>query len=484
MKKIPMVKTICLAITGVLWLSNAYSQVQSKGLIWEDDQYSEVERVGTGMNFAANEPVVSLKAYCPQPGSQGNMGSCVGWASSYGALSIALAQKNNLTDPVQITSIANSALYVYNQIKLSDCQHGSRITDALKLLKTNGACLKTDFDPGNCNTLPGMSEHSKAQPYRIKDYATLFGISDPKETKIGATINSLASGKPVVIGMNVLKSFDLLRSEKWDSNMGSKEFAGGHAMVVIGYDDNNRVFEILNSWGTSWGNGGFCKIGYDDFATYVKYGFQFTLDERKDPEIDPVLLSGEFVFERFLRWDEQHNTPIFAEVRPMLNNNLYTLSGTVVKVGDNFRVTAKNVRKDKYIYVFSIDPSNKVEILYPKDKAFEQSDNASLKELPRVPSEKAVIQIPGGNQAIQTDKAGTDYLCILYSDKVIDDIRELVLKVHQSSGIDFWTKLKSGFGDRLMPVDSIEYSNGMMSVNANSAEGYIAPIVLKVEVTQ
>ena len=34
---------------------------------------------------------------------------------------------------------------------------------------------------------------------------------------------------------------------------------GGHAMVVVGYDDDKYggAFEILNSWGTYWGNKGF-----------------------------------------------------------------------------------------------------------------------------------------------------------------------------------------------------------------------------------
>lgn len=482
-------KSVWSLFSSVLFLLllttlTSVAQGVGKGLIWEDDRYSGVERLGTGMKFSSNDPVVSLKDFCPQPGSQGAFGSCVGWATGYAALSIAIAKKNNITDQSEITAMAHSALYIYNQIKVAGCQEGSRISDALELLKTKGDCLKADFNPNDCAVQPGGSEHNKALPYRIKDYATLFGIDDDSEVKISATINSIASGKPVVIGMNVPKSFEYLRTEKWDRSLGSNEICGGHAMAVVGYNDYSKMFEIMNSWGTNWGKDGFCQISYDDYASFVKYGYQFTLDERDDPENDPIILSGDFVFERFERWDEEQDRPIYNEVKPILDNNLYTLDGTPTKVGDYYRLVAKNVRKDKYIYVFSIDPSNKVEILYPKDKSFKQTDGASLKELPRVPSSNVEIQIPGGSQAIQTDVAGTDYLCILYSDMVIDDIQDLVVDVQQSLSLDFWEKLENAFGDRLMPDVNIQYTDNLMSVKASSNTGYIAPIVLKVEVEE
>lgn len=45
---------------------------------------------------------------------------------------------------------------------------------------------------------------------------------------------------------------------------------GRHAMVVVGYDDNKGAFKVLNSWGTSWGQGGFGWIAYSAFKTRVR----------------------------------------------------------------------------------------------------------------------------------------------------------------------------------------------------------------------
>ena len=39
---------------------------------------------------------------------------------------------------------------------------------------------------------------------------------------------------------------------------------GGHAMCVIGYDDrkDGGAFEIMNSWGTDWGQNGYFMMPY------------------------------------------------------------------------------------------------------------------------------------------------------------------------------------------------------------------------------
>lgn len=41
--------------------------------------------------------------------------------------------------------------------------------------------------------------------------------------------------------------------------------SGGHAFAIVGYDKFG--FWIQNSWGTSWGKGGFGRISYDDWLT-------------------------------------------------------------------------------------------------------------------------------------------------------------------------------------------------------------------------
>ncbi len=37
---------------------------------------------------------------------------------------------------------------------------------------------------------------------------------------------------------------------------------GGHATVIIGYDDTKQCWEVRNSWGPDWGDGGHFWMPY------------------------------------------------------------------------------------------------------------------------------------------------------------------------------------------------------------------------------
>ena len=39
---------------------------------------------------------------------------------------------------------------------------------------------------------------------------------------------------------------------------------GGHCIVIVGYNDEEKYWIIKNSWGSSWGQGGYGKIGYGE----------------------------------------------------------------------------------------------------------------------------------------------------------------------------------------------------------------------------
>ena len=43
----------------------------------------------------------------------------------------------------------------------------------------------------------------------------------------------------------------------------NEEFLGGHAMCAVGFDDERQVFIVQNSWGTEWGDHGFCYVPYE-----------------------------------------------------------------------------------------------------------------------------------------------------------------------------------------------------------------------------
>ena len=60
-----------------------------------------------------------------------------------------------------------------------------------------------------------------------------------------------------------------------ETNYSISQLGGPHNVVIIGFDDSKYggAFEIMNSYGTEWGNGGFFWISYADFMKVKNVGF-------------------------------------------------------------------------------------------------------------------------------------------------------------------------------------------------------------------
>jgi C1A family cysteine protease len=67
---------------------------------------------------------------------------------------------------------------------------------------------------------------------------------------------------PIAFGSMLYENF-----EKLDENgvvpLPSGNMVGGHAMLIVGYDDGKKLFKVLNSWGSSWGLNGCCFMTYE-----------------------------------------------------------------------------------------------------------------------------------------------------------------------------------------------------------------------------
>ena len=45
----------------------------------------------------------------------------------------------------------------------------------------------------------------------------------------------------------------------------------GHAIIIVGYDDNKKLIEFRNSWGNKWGNNGYAYFTYEAFNRVIWY---------------------------------------------------------------------------------------------------------------------------------------------------------------------------------------------------------------------
>ena len=227
---------------------------------------------------------VSLKDYVPSIQHQNDAGTCVGWSSAYYAQTISLAKEMNLEGIQAITDVAFSPLFLYRSAKQAEdlaCKSGLGIPTALVTMQEQGSVRFNDF-PYKCANKIHDSIRQKVTRYRLKEFHKLFGVNEDAPTRVRQTRAALAEGRPVVMGMTVQNSFlDPVNVYEPDSLAPY----GNHAMAVIGYDDEkfeDGAFEIVNSWGKSWGNDGFMWIRYADYAKAVHYGFELIFEEKPE----------------------------------------------------------------------------------------------------------------------------------------------------------------------------------------------------------
>lgn len=224
-------------------------------------------------------PQVDLSGWFPPAGSQGTQGSCVGWAVGYGLRSYyynrALNRDSSIAPPF-------SPSFVFNRIRSQPpgCDGGSRVTDALSLLVSDGVPPLSVFPYTyqSCNSEPDNFVRKEAAKSKIKSYKRL-DVSRPDDIK-----GALHKGHPVVIGMKVNNAFQRLDGNTVFSDAAPAPGEGGHAMVVAGYDESRRAFRLFNSWGDDWGDKGFGWVSYEAFAKRTQNAFVAEVDFELAPD--------------------------------------------------------------------------------------------------------------------------------------------------------------------------------------------------------
>ena len=109
------------------------------------------------------------------------------------------------------------------------------------------------------NTKPPWWVYATSGAYKIKEYQRLTNLAQIKA--------SLLEGVPVVVGIQAMRSIFTLQGEN-SLYVPKGESVGGHAVLIIGYDDQDGVFLFRNSWGFFWGNEGNFEMRYEDFQKF------------------------------------------------------------------------------------------------------------------------------------------------------------------------------------------------------------------------
>ncbi|MEK2690768.1 C1 family peptidase [Bdellovibrio sp. GT3] len=105
-------------------------------------------------------------------------------------------------------------------------------------------------------------------------------------------INELKQDRPVVVTLNV--AIPLINDQKGTFTMNpevaeqcasGKISCGGHAILLVGYDDQRRLFMFKNSWGPKWGNQGYGYVTFDHVDNYSDQLLTAYFDKFTSPSV-------------------------------------------------------------------------------------------------------------------------------------------------------------------------------------------------------
>jgi len=190
------------------------------------------------------------------PKNQKKCGSCWAFSMTGGLESYTLLKKNTPGQDLDLSE----------QVMLScsgagSCK-GGRLTAGY--LQKTGLPLESAYPytgaDGSCSSAaPGW----QAGASKIGAWGSVSG-------NLTAIKTALVKYGPLPIAYMVYEDFMHYKSGIYSYTTGKR--LGGHAVLLVGYNDAEKYFSVKNSWDTTWGEQGFFRIAYSQLDNSVNFG--------------------------------------------------------------------------------------------------------------------------------------------------------------------------------------------------------------------
>lgn len=201
---------------------------------------------------------IDLREFCSPIENQETLGSCTAQAL-VGNLEFLKRQKLK-----KIVNFSRLFLYYNERLirKTTDTDSGASLRDGIKTLVKAGDCLENlwPYEIDKFTFKPHKKAYDNALNYQILGYYRIGSIMEMKHT--------LSLNFPFVFGFAVYESFEseiVAKTGVVPMPKIEERMIGGHAVMVVGYDDTKKHFIVRNSWGEKWGDKGYCYMPYDYF---------------------------------------------------------------------------------------------------------------------------------------------------------------------------------------------------------------------------
>jgi Papain family cysteine protease len=272
-------------------------QVISQGMEFDSAEFSKAP----GLSFERSilPEKYSIEEYLPiiypQAGS-----TCVAMSFAL-ARTITFAIDNGIKDKEEITANSMSPYFIYYLARRKDdysCNVGLSPIKAGLIAKEYGFSFLRDVEypkyyPFSASYLcPNLFNFF---PPVLKDDINNARINKVREVYVIKNLDgvkyALSHNMPVVIAIQIAKSFEELNSSLWEPLQAEnrKKGLGGHAVVAIGYDDDlyGGAIRIANSWGEKWADSGKAWIRYSDLADWMDGAMVMDVLQKRSPNAAP-----------------------------------------------------------------------------------------------------------------------------------------------------------------------------------------------------
>lgn len=212
---------------------------------------------------------VDLRKDVGKPLNQLNLGSCTSNSVAYGL--------RYCVKKLSFKEFNPSRLFIY---------YNGRVISNFSVKEDTGLSIRNGYK----SVAKNLCCNEKIWPYVVKDFSKKPVEEAYKEAKkfknfqylrLASDIlhlkKCLKDGYPISFGMSLFKSFvsrEVSKTGIVPLPKKNEEEIGGHAMIIIGYSDDKKSFQVMNSWGEKWGDSGMCWIPYE-YIMNEKYTSDF-----------------------------------------------------------------------------------------------------------------------------------------------------------------------------------------------------------------
>lgn len=211
---------------------------------------------------------VDLRPFCSPVVNQDLLGSCTSFSLSGNLEFLELKEIREKTtapeefDPNSFTPFSKLFIY-YGERSLEgdiNSDSGAQIRDGIKVLAQFGDCSDTTWPyiESQVFVVPSPTAYTEATNHKISTYMRLESLDDIR--------HCLNDGFPISFGFTIFESFEseqVIHTGVVPIPSSNESTRGGHAVLAVGYDDENKWIIVKNSWGTNWGDKGYFYLPYE-----------------------------------------------------------------------------------------------------------------------------------------------------------------------------------------------------------------------------